>query len=304
MGVSWAVWGFSYFATFFLNQVIFLDDLAYTGIWAFASILVSPYIIYSVCYQWKVIKQWCPLCLGIQAVLLLNASAAVFFLSYSSFSLSIGWHTVYTTVALSTGFLLLGYHMVPVIKQARDSKDYERRWKRLRFHPDIFQAILAKGNQISIPPQGFGISFGNPSAKNEIIKVCNPYCGPCSRAHPVLEHIVENNPDVKVRIIFKTFGRGKDPSISPVKHLLAIREKYGENMVKQALDEWYLAERKDYEAFAKKYPMNGALNNQGAEIIAMNNWCDEMKVRATPTLFINGYEYPEDYRINELKHLF
>lgn len=69
-------------------------------------------------------------------------------------------------------------------------------------------------------------------------------------------------------------------------------------------DNWYMAKAKDYPVFAKKYPMNGELQLQKDKIKAMHHWCDQMKIRATPTLFINGYELPESYQVNELKKTF
>lgn len=32
----------------------------------------------------------------------------------------------------------------------------------------------------------------------------------------------------------------------------------------------------------------------------MNNWCKIMKIRATPTIFINGKELPDMYGIKDL----
>jgi len=34
------------------------------------NLLALPYIIFSVYYQWRVAKQWCVLCLAVQALLL------------------------------------------------------------------------------------------------------------------------------------------------------------------------------------------------------------------------------------------
>lgn len=149
-----------------------------------------------------------------------------------------------------------------------------------------------------------GIVVGNPNAQNEIIKVCNPYCGPCAKAHPELEQILKQNADVKVRIIFTASGEEDDLKTAPVQHLLAIQEKYGMDVVNQALDDWYLADKKDYETFAQKYPMNGELIQQKEKIYAMRDWCDAMKIRATPTIFINGAELPDIYRISELKNFY
>ena len=88
----------------------------------------------------------------------------------------------------------------------------------------------------------------------------------------------------------------------PVKHLLAIAEKGDEEKTKQALDIWYLAEKKDYAAFANKYPMNGELKMQGDKIKAMQEWCDKTEITFTPTFFINGNQLPEIYSIANLNY--
>ena len=43
---------------------------------------------------------------------------------------------------------------------------------------------------------------------------------------------------------------------------------------------------------------------QENKIEEMGEWCDNMKIRATPTFYINGKELPESYRVNELKMFF
>lgn len=108
-------------------------------------------------------------------------------------------------------------------------------------------------------------------AKNEIIKVCNPYCGPCSKAHPELEEIIERNPDVKICVVFTATGEERDMRTAPVSHFLAIEGKYGSERAREALDAWYLSEEKNYEQFSSKYPMNGELGEQYDKIKAMDN---------------------------------
>ena len=88
----------------------------------------------------------------------------------------------------------------------------------------------------------------------------------------------------------------------PVRHLLAIDEKKDEVITKKALDDWYLSEKKDYDLFASKYPMNGELLRQGDKIEAMSEWCKAMKVKLTPTIFINGYQLPDAYSIGDLQY--
>lgn len=304
LGIAWSSWGFSYFSTFFVSQVFFMGNLGVMQFWSLVSFLVSPYIVYSLIYQWKTVKQWCPMCVATQGVLFANLfiSYAVLFLENNFFSGWADWYPLAMILVLGLVSLFVSHFGVQELSAARNSKDYERRWKRLKYDPDIFKSLLEKRGRLPMVPDDLGIVVGNLDAENEIIKVCNPYCGPCSRAHPELDEIVQRNPDVKLRIVFTATGEGDDILTAPVGHLLAIEEKMGRDTVQKALDDWYLAEKKDYEAFSVKYPMNGELHEQKGRMVAMDNWCQEVKVRATPTLFINGYELPESYRIDELKN--
>ena len=63
-----------------------------------------------------------------------------------------------------------------------------------------------------------------------------------------------------------------DAIVKPVSHFLVIDAEGNTNKTQQALEDWYHAEQKDYEVFAKKYPVNGALEQQNEKIEAMYRW--------------------------------
>lgn len=305
LGITWVVWGASFFTWLFLTQLLFsYDNIQQAYFPYFASLIVTPYIFYSVFYQWRVVKQWCPLCLGIQAVLLVNAIISSFYLTNHDGIFETNWQAAFAATIFAVLVLSLMYYAVPLIKQAREGQEYRKRWARIRYNPDVFNMLLKKGSILSSIPTDLGIVVGNPAAKSEIIKVCNPYCGPCSKAHPELEAIISKNSDVRLRIIFTAYGNKSEHLTAPARHLLAIHEKYNQETVKEALDNWYNDDEKDYEAFASRYPMNGELNKQSEKTNAMEKWCKEMKIRATPSLFIDGYELPQGYSISELKNFF
>jgi hypothetical protein len=72
--------------------------------------------------------------------------------------------------------------------------------------------------------------------------------------------------------------------------------------VKQALNDWYEQKQKNYEAWAKLYPI--ALN--GIEYQKMEQqkaWCQLAEVTATPTLLLNGYRLPQLYQLTDLKYM-
>lgn len=84
--------------------------------------------------------------------------------------------------------------------------------------------------------------------------------------------------------------------------MLAIADAQNEGLTKMALDDWYLANKKDYNVFAAKYPMNGELQIQNERVNKMKKWCDEVDISFTPTFFYNGFQLPDAYNIKDLKY--
>ena len=101
-----------------------------------------------------------------------------------------------------------------------------------------------------------------------------------------------------MQIIFSLSNQSEQAAFYPVSHLLAIQEKdKNESITKHALDDWYLSDKKEYEIFAAKYPMDGELAKQGSKIEAMDKWCKATGIQVTPTVFLNGYQLPDAYNI-------
>lgn len=304
LGISWGIWGLSFMLVLFLIQVFYAGKDACLFITSLASVMIFPYLFFSIYYQAWVVKQWCPLCLAMQAIILINGIIAfAVFNTSRNLVLYIDIFSILNIVVSGLLCLILFHILIPLLKVARDSKNVEKKWKRLHYNPSIFRMFLNQTNAIQSPTTGLGILLGNSDAGVEIIKVCNPYCGACAKVHPEIEEILEHNPGVKLRIIFTASGEDHDLANHPVAHFLAIQSKFGNKMVQEALNDWYSSPTKDYDAFAEKYPMRDELKQQHDHIIAMAEWCRNMKIMVTPTLFINGSELPDDYVIADLKKL-
>ena len=263
--LSWSEIGFIYF-TGGLLTLLFTGNIAFSvAIVGWLNILVAPYIFFSIYYQWKVAKQWCPLCLSVQFLLLAGATNSLFGnllhpISLDAISANLFSATFYLLPAL------LWFSAKPYMLKLQNEKTTRREYFRLKFNEEIFDNLLKKQSQLTYSADGLGITLGNPAATNELIKVCNPYCRPCSEAHDQIEKLLKQNSDLKVRIIFTATNDEKDMKALPVKHLLAIASRNDEALTKKALDDWYLSNKKDYDAFAAKYPMNGELKLQDEKI--------------------------------------
>jgi uncharacterized membrane protein len=303
MGIKWSAIGFSYFAgtlLFMLFNGLLSPVTLFLSAWINA--LAVPYVFFSVYYQWRVAKQWCVLCLTVQVLLLLQLAVAW----------TGGWHTLLPVAATGTAVtplasailipLIVVSLLLPAYRSAKENRNSRTELQRLKHNSQIFEALLAKQKAITADTKGLGITLGNPDAKYRIVKVCNPYCGPCASAHIPMEELLDNNPDVQVQIIFTATTHAEDIKTPPVKHLLAIARRDDKAMVRKALDDWYLADQKDYNAFALKYPVNGELQTFDHAIDAMDEWCRKMEIRATPTFFVNGNQLPLQYSVNDLKY--
>jgi protein-disulfide isomerase/uncharacterized membrane protein len=297
-GLSWSEVGFFYFTGGFLGLLV--TGSAALPLLAWLSLLALPYTIFSIYYQWQVARQWCVLCLAVQALLALgavNVLANKLFLPLATVEPAV-WVKMLILFALPIPFW---YAIKPALLKAQQAKNTKREYLRLKFNAEIFDALLKKQKQVTARADGLGVTVGNPHAANKLIKVCNPYCGPCALAHPKMEALVKANKNVKAQIIFTATNQPNDGAAKPVKHLLAIVEK-NNAQTEQALNSWYLAQKKDYESFAAQYPMNGELKQQDEKVAAMDAWCKKMAIAATPTYFLNGYQLPDAYSIEDLTY--
>ncbi|RTL55512.1 MAG: Vitamin K epoxide reductase [Sphingobacteriales bacterium] len=302
-GVSWSELGFIYFASTCI--ILLLPGLGLDNKFAFISLLsacASPYIIFSIYYQWKVIKQWCPLCLIVQLTLLLeliwSVSHVALFTKISILNIVNTNFLVVVSIAVILPIIFL-FFFKPIFLDAKKYSLYFHAYRRTHFNPDIFNALLVQQPAAPDGWQNIGISIGNPEGKINIIKVCNPYCNPCSEAHPILEELIHSNKNIQVKIIFLCSSKGE----MVVNHLMGIYAEGNELKTRNALDAWYLSVEKDYEQFSQKFSVNPSLKDQQQEVNTMNKWVREAGIAFTPTLFINGYRLPEDYSIEDLKNI-
>jgi hypothetical protein len=302
---SWLTWsevGFIYFGGGLLLLLFSTNSLTTTiAVLGWLSILALPYPIFSIWYQWRVAKQWCVLCISVQFLLVVSALNSI-----TNGLLPISFDHSFTQIINALGFYLLPALVwafcKPFLFKMKNAKNTYRDYLRIKFNGEIFDTLLKRQTPLKLPVDGLGIDIGNIKASNTLIKICNPYCGPCSKAHHKIEKLLEQHDNLRVKIIFTASNDQNDITAKPVKHLLALAEGGNEKITKKALDDWYLAEKKDYSAFASKYPIDSDLAIQRAGLEAMSSWCREMKVAATPTIFFNGYRLPSAFSIDDLKY--
>ena len=305
-GISWSEAGFYYFAAGLLllavpNSVITFS--AKISLLQIAAIAAAAYIPFSIYYQYKVVKNWCPLCLAVQAVLFTELLLYIFFsgtLSLNNIDFNSQLVVVLFCIALP---ILVWYYAKPLLKQSKDADEYKAAYKRVMYNPEIFKTMLQKEPDAPLVPENMGIVMGNPAAANTLLKVCNPYCKPCSQSHRDIESLLKESSHIKVKIIYRVPDVQQDKSGPVVKHFMAIAKNYSPQQTEHILMEWYKATKKDFDAFAKKYPAAAGENELEEQIVSMRKWCEEANISHTPFLFFNGRQLPEFYTVEDLQYL-
>lgn len=298
-GISWAVIGTAYF----MGMTIFLSLTYYTNDSVFiASILHFPaicYAIYSVYYQARIAKNWCPLCLSVQIVIISIFSLFIFNDIYAS-STAVSLHTLLLSfVSFILSFTIV-YLLMQLSRETKIQTHYENGFKQLKYDRQVFTVLLNKGRKIVEPEDNLGIVLGNPQGNTHIIKVCHPYCSHCADANPILQRIANNDKEVRLQVIFFVNPDEKNYEKLPVDHFLSLQVE-GADM-EEVLNDWYAASPKDVKMFKNKHPVKGIHPENRSKAMKMLEFCKVTNIVGTPTVFINGYEL-KYYQIKELLYI-
>ncbi|GAB4031899.1 hypothetical protein GCM10028809_28930 [Spirosoma gilvum] len=294
--LSWTDVGLLYFSGGLLTVLAIGVNPSVCPILQGLALLAVPYTLFSICYQARVLRQWCTLCLGVQAVLLAEGTLAA--LSFGGLPDSLPPYFLLLAVFLlpTLVWVVLNPLLTTVAKSHQEHQELMR-WKR---NPELFQALLMQRPQMPpVPADLHPIVLGNPVAEHTITMVTNPYCSPCARTHKELEQLLKRNKDVKAAIIF--VGDGENGLITQVAiQALALGEQ---GWVSEALADWYAQSEKNFDTWAKKYPAGYDLMDWVAVAERHGNWCRKAGISETPTLFVDGYKLPEQYPIGSLRWL-
>jgi uncharacterized membrane protein len=303
--LSWAEVGLFYFAGGLLTLV--------AGLWRGSSeLLVSlggslylltvfalPYTLWSLYHQWRVARQWCVLCLLVQALLWME-----FLVAYQNFGFPIQAGSWLATVSVwKTG--VVSFVMIPILwhwirPQLRKAVSYQplsREFQKLKFDKNYVEYLFSNSSaMIPILSDMKTIILGNKYAPNTLTVVTNPMCGPCIRMHSQLEKLVSQTSEINIQFIFSAAGEGKIIADT----LLKIPDEY----VAEAMDDWYINRTRSAKQWCEFWTEKVPLQQIDIELLSFHQrWCELESISATPTLYLSGYLLPNIYALKDIPEL-
>ncbi len=262
-----------------------------------AGILVAGWSVYT---QAVLVKQWCALCLGIVAVLVLQPLIALFVVYNASF------HTLFSIEALLpyAGIaVLIALAQLPIKNLLKTNFINEQKLaelKKWKMDAGLFLSQWQNEQTVDTTIWENDLLIGNPNAPIKITVACNPYCGPCAKAHEQLDAMLAKHKNkfcVQVRFLCDAANE-KDARTIAVKAILQHANEICDNKeLAQMLSDWF--EHMNYEQWIAKWEVKSHYDVQ-ARLQDHQTWVDENNIAFTPTFFVNGRELPGRYGLNEI----
>lgn len=287
---------------FFFTQIfaLFLMSLtnsieSYFYIQTILLVLALPIISISLYYQKYVEKKWCPICMTISVIILLELAYLIFLNINFDFNISLNGILMF----LLTGSVLLTVwvSIKEILQNVKNLKQTEIKANRFKRNYSLFKNTLLNSKYYNLPHGN--LEFGCPNATLKIEIVTSPSCGHCTSPHLMLKTFLEKYSEkIHVSFLYNVNPERTDLKIL-VKNMIQLKNEKGENCYNEAMDYYY--KTRDDDKWLKRYGSNSDLKE--IEIVLENQypWFVDNDVNFTPCIFINGYKYPKQYEPSDLK---
>jgi protein-disulfide isomerase/uncharacterized membrane protein len=277
---------------------IWLTDLANYSItaaqFALLGIIAAAWSLIS---QQFIVKQWCALCLSIAAVLVLQFGLSILMPGITD-GFSIQAAAVYIAAALLILFLVI-HPLKRLIKSSIREGSLQQQLKKWQQDASVFNGLSQQQEAVDITPWTNDLQIGNAEAPVQLTIACNPYCGPCAKAHAAIDallHKQAKNLGVTVRFTATTKNK-EDKRTNAVR--LMLQECDGKTAAEKGtvLHDWFL--QMDEEKWLQQYNPNRNIDVEGI-LKQHEGWAEAVSIQFTPTFFINGRQMPGQYKIEDL----
>ena len=314
---GWSEIGMGYFVA---NTIILLflpHQLLYSAI---VNILALPYTVWSIWYQKVKARHWCPLCLIVQ-ILLWTIFLINLIFGYINIPLWRGQGELEVSIFIYQLIFVGCIYVIPIftlnlllpkLSEGNQVDRLRQAINSLKANDELFKTLLLQQPFYEVSRSDTQILFGNPDAKLIITILTNPFCNPCAKMHVRVEKLLkETKGNICIQYIFSSFNEDLNyanrymiaayfDSLFFEKETIPLRRGQ-EDAAWQLFSDWFTKGKALKEAFFEKLQLNisnPAIEEEFQKHVA---WKEKTQLRATPTILINGYKLPENYKIEDLQ---
>ncbi len=205
---------------------------------------------------------------------------------------------------LSTILLTIIYLPIKqLIKTNSKNKQELASFKKWKTDASLFMAQWEKEPTCDNTIWENDLLIGNADAPIRITVACNPYCGPCAKAHKELDKLVEKysgKVSVQIRMLCRSEDKNNNTTIA-VKAILQNANNLKSNTeLKNMLTDWF--DWMNYKQWNAKWNTKNDCDVTST-IKKHDNWMDNNHIKYTPTIFVNGKKIPTRYEISDIENM-
>ena len=288
---GWADTGFIYFTggLLFLVQNIKEPGLSLLAI---LSALAIPYPLFSIYYQGFVLKKWCPMCLGVQLILIIEF--ILMLPQFSEFSFSFTALSGLILTFLITGIIYALF--ILYIRKKNSNEIHYYKYLGFKKNPDVLRTLLLNQRHYDIPVTEISLVFGDKDASLKITVFLSLHCSHCARAFEKIRNMLKDEKDILINLVLMT-------SDNKMLTTLYNYHRVGEDKESlRLLELWFNA-----DPYSRTRVTEGLCIPEDSDITGKVNEANgrlfkECNVLGTPTFFINGIKLPNQYDIDDIKY--
>lgn len=290
---SWVDIGSVYFLVFLV--VAWALPASGSMVWlALISLLALTYVPYSLYYQSRIAKHWCPLCLSVQAILLFNAVASAVFVVKDGVAAEGLWAEAVKIGVVALLIILFYCVLVNRMIALNVLKERDKKYREAAFSPEGLRALLYGTPEIDMTSSA-RITAIERDGMTELTMVVNPLCSPCMK---------------KTREVLEILNRKRYTSLSLIFLVDAksVTEKaHAKKLISASLDGNLL---EALEAHVKHFPqleefeVGYVFNPSAKEILESQlKWCEDHHLTSTPKTFFNNHELSPLYSVKDIDYI-
>ncbi len=293
--LNWADSGLIYFTG---TLIFLLESFTNPSLWILSLVatLALPYPVFSIYYQSVRLKKFCPFCLIVQLVFVVEFILLFPILKTPALTL--------TPVLGLAAILLLITATWLVFKAYYDrNQQYQRyfsMYKSFKRDPDIFLYQLKNNGYEEFTENENGLILGNPNAPVTVTAFLSLYCNPCASAFKKLRQVINDNPEIKINAIFSVYPDADTQKL--INTLYYIYENEGNKKALNFISTWYETpkslQKQLYENvdIPEEYKVVEKIGEKNAELFK------KYEIPGTPTIYLAGYKYPRQYDYDEIEN--
>lgn len=251
-------------------------------------ILALPFVGYSLIWQIRR-RQWCTLCLAIDAILLTDFGAELLLQNTATAAsrpfLLFDWLTF--GVCFAIAMLAIRRIVVTVEVAAKYPREKYAR-ERLLSDPDLFWQLLARQNEEPVHSDAASPTSNFVEAEHTITVVMNPSCPKCARVHRALRGLE----DYRIDLIF-IVNEGDKSSFDAAVRMISLGIVNEWPRTDRIIGKWF--DRRVLPDWLGIHPL------AEADLREQMEYCRKIGITGIPTVLIDNRRLPDVYDVEDLK---